>query len=142
MFDPQAFMQTEVQGEQFDTERTPVEPGEYPVLIEECEAKTLGTDNIPALALRLKIVNTGDDNLDGKNLYHTIWLDLDERGALMSGANNNIGLGQLLAALDLNGKPWKATQIPGNVVLVQVRHRVDKKTQEVRDYVAQVAKAA
>lgn len=141
MFNPEEFMQTQVQDE-FETKRSLIPEGEYLVRIDSIEAKTVGAANRPVLSLTLALTNTGDGDLDERRLWHTIWLDIDERGALMSGSNKNIGLGQLLTALDLNGKPWSPAELNGQVVMIQVAHGLNKSSGELEEKIRRLVKAA
>jgi len=141
MFDPDAFMQTTIE-DAFEEKRSLIPAGEYMATVENLEAKTVGEANRPIINMRLRLVNTGDEETEGRVLYHTLWLDMDERGALMTGPNKNIGLGQFLSALGLNGKPWNPTMFEGQVVLIQVSHGMNKRTGEMEERIPRVAKAA
>lgn len=131
MFDPEQFMQQTTEST-FETERTLIPPGEYQALIDECSAKVLGEKNSPALGLVLHPINVDQEildevpNVEDIKLYHTIWLDISESGGLATGTNKNIALGQLLEAIGKNGKPWSPMDIPGNVVMIDLTHRVNK----------------
>lgn len=141
MFDPQAFMNTTVE-EEFKTKRELIPAGEYMCQVENVEARVVGEANRPILSVQMSIINTGDEAIDGRRLYHTIWLDLDEQGNLMSGANKNIGLGQFLAAVGLNGKPWSPGQLIGTVVTTQVKHGINKSNNEMEEKIGRIVKAA
>lgn len=138
MFDPESFMQTAVEGD-FDTKRQLIPAGEYQAVLDTIEPKTVGDDNKPILNCRLKLINTGDEDLDGRVVFHTIWLDVNDNGALDRGAGKNIGLGQLLEALNLNGKQWSPAELAGQPVQIILGHRFDKRNDEMRENVSKFA---
>jgi len=138
MFNPDEFMNTEI-AEEFATKRELLPPGEYQAMIEEIEAKTIGEANWPILSLRYKIVNNPEEDIAGRILFDTIFLDVDEKGSLIRGPNKNIRLGQLLAALGLNGRPWRPAMLTGQVVMLHVTIRQNKKTGDMENNVQKVA---
>lgn len=141
MFSPEEFMNTTVEGE-FETKRTLVPVGEYTAMIESLEAKTVGDDNKPILSVKYKLVNTGDEETDGRFVYDTVWLDVDDRGSLMRGPDKNLKLGQILEAVGLNGKPWSPGMLQGQVIMIQVNQSLNKRTNEDENRVGRIAKAA
>jgi hypothetical protein len=140
MFNPEEFMQSTFEDE-FETSRSLIPNDEYQAVIQEIEAKTVGAESRPVLSVRFALVNSGDEALDGRVLYHTVWLDMDERGALLRGPDKNIGLGQLLSAVGMNGKSWSPPQLTGQVVLVQVGTRQNKNTGEMLNNITRIAAA-
>lgn len=138
MFSPEEFMNAEFDGE-FATKRELIPDGEYQVMIEEVEAKTIGEANYPIFSLRYKIINNSDEEVDGRTIFDTIWLDLDERGALVRAPGKNIRLGQLLEALGLNGKPWRPGQFAGQVLMAQVKTRQNKRSGDMENVIQKVA---
>lgn len=142
MFNPDEFMNTSFDSnEEFETKRSLIDANEYDAVIEEIEARLVGDDNKPILSTRLKLVNTGDDNIDGRNLFHTIWLDMDSQGALQYGKDKNIGLGQLLAAVGLNGKPWNPGMLKGQLIHIKVGQRFNKRTEEMENVVQRITES-
>lgn len=140
MFNPDTFMSQTIE-ESFEDTRSVIPPGEYMVNIDDITPTVIGAENRPILRVRFVIVNSGDDELDGRVLSHIVWLDLDSSGALMTGKDKNIGLGQLLTALGLNGKPFSPGQFIGQVVVVQVYNKVNKNSGEQEAAVARVVAA-
>lgn len=141
MFNPEEFNNTTFEGE-FETKRTLVPAGEYTVRIEECTAKQIGEANYPILSMRYALTNTGDEALDERQIFDTIWLDVTEQGSLERGPDKNIKLGQLLAALGLNGKPWSPAGLVGSPLIVTVTHSQNKKSGEMEARVSRYAEAA
>ncbi len=141
MFDPQAFMNETVE-DTFEEKRTLVPAGEYMTTVEDVEAKTVGEANRPILSIRLRIVNSEDPEANERLLFHTLWLDITDSGALDTGPNKNIGLGQFLSALGLNGKPWSPGALIGQVVLTQVTHGLNKRSGEMEEKITRIAKAS
>lgn len=139
MFNPEEFMNTQQEAEGFETKRTLVPQGEYTVVIEQLDAATVGDDNKPVLKARYKIVNAPDAELNDRLLFDTIWLDVDDRGALLRGADNNIRLGQLLEAVGLNGRPWAPGMLVGQVLFVKVSVTLNKKSGEEENRVTKLA---
>ena len=141
MFNPEEFMNTTTEGE-FSTQRELVESGEYSAIVEQLEAKTVGDRNLPIISVRYKLINTGQEGLDGRIIFDTIWLDVDDAGNLMRGPGKNIRLGQLLEAVGMNGKAWSPGQLQGQPVLVAVGQRQNKRSGEMENTISKVAMAA
>lgn len=137
MFNPEEFMNAEFEGE-FSTKRELIPDGEYQLMLEELEAKTIGEANYPIFSIKYKIINNSDEDLDGRPIYDTIWLDVDERGALVRAPGKNIRLGQLLEALGLNGRPWRAGLLTGQVLMAQIKTRQNKRSGDMENYIQKV----
>lgn len=144
MFNPEEFMNTNFDGgEAFETRRTLVPASEYTSMIDKIEAKLVGeNDDKPIFSVTHKLVNTGDDALDGRMLWDTIWLDLDSAGNLERGADKNLRLGQYLESVGLNGKPWSPGMLQGQVVMIKVTQSLNKRTGEEENRITSVTKAA
>jgi hypothetical protein len=141
MFDPTTFADTTIE-DSFEEKRSLIPPGEYMMTLEEVEPRVVGERNLPILSVRLRIVNSGDEEADNRVIYHTVWLDMDDAGSLLTGPNKNINLGQLLSALGLNGKPWSPNQLAGNVVLGNLSHTLNKRSGEMEERITRFAKAS
>lgn len=147
-FDPDAFMSgttTEANAEKFD----PIPEGDsYHGVIEKAEvnqfrgkkdpSKTYTSLNItwaiddPALAEKL-----GRQSLTCRQ---SVFLDLNDNGALATGANKNVGLGRLRKALGQNqpGKPWSPAMLEGaGPCLLKVEHVING--EDTYDQVTKVA---
>lgn len=138
-FNPDAFMNTEIEGE-LSTRRIPVPEGEFPAVVEDVKAGTVGRDEPkPVLRVVWKI-----DDMDGyvqgvtgredNKLEQLIFLDLTEQGGLDMRDGQNIGLGRLRKALGQNqpGQPWAPTYLIGQSAKIVCKHRADKNDPEVK----------
>ena len=125
-FNAEAFMTTEVEG-QLETQFTPIPEGEYRGVIKEVKADVT-TKGSPVL----EVIWIIDDQevrdligMDEPTSRQTIWLDVNEQGALEFGKNKNIGLGKLREALGQNdGSPWSPAKLMGCPATVSIKHRV------------------
>lgn len=125
-FNADQFMQTEVEG-QLDTEFTPIPEAEYPGFIKEVKPDTTAKGS--NLIEVIWVVN--DDavreliGLEEPTAKQTIWLDINEQGALEFGKNKNVSLGKLRDALGQNdGKPWSPLMLLGQPAIVNIKHRL------------------
>lgn len=122
-FNPDTFMQEE-QNVELDTEFTPIPEGEYSGIIKDVKA-----DTTPKGAALLAVTWLIDDEevrehtgMPEPTCRQTVWLDLDASGHLAAGANKNVGLGKLRAALGQNdGSPWSPTMLVGQPAQVYIK---------------------
>lgn len=116
-FNPQEFLNTETEA-QFETRYRPIPEGEYMAQVDSLNAKRLDTGEIilDVLYELLDCDKMKDDlGIHGKALSkQALWLDY-ENGILAEGANKNIKLGRLRAALgqDKKGKAWSFNHLIG-----------------------------
>lgn len=127
VFDKEAFMHAEVQGE-METERTLPSPDEYLAMVYGCEAVERGDS--PALNLTLDFIDEKalqDTGMDRVLLSDSLFLDI-ENGALALGKNKNTKLGQLREAVGQNSPgPWSPAMLDGAGPLkVKFDHRFNK----------------
>ena len=109
-FDPELFQNTTQEAE-FSTEEIPVPEGEYNAAIASVKPRQ-GGDSV-MLDLFWKIDSPGIEDADGRMSKQTIFLDINDGGQLDFGKGKNVQLGRLLAALNLNGKPWTPQGLKG-----------------------------
>jgi hypothetical protein len=134
-FNAEAFLSTEVEGIG-ETEYTPIPEAEYSAVIKEVKA-----DSTPKGSPLLEIIWIIDDQgvrdllgSDEPTVRQTVWLDINEMGVLEFGKNKNIVLNRLRDALGQNdGKPWKATDMLGQVATVDIKHRLGNEGQVFAD---------
>ena len=126
-FNADAFMATEVEQE-LETEFTPIPEKDYPALVKEIKPSVT-----PNGSPKMDVFWIIDDQEVRTLLGHdepmakqNIWLDFHPTtGALEFGKNKNIGLGRLRDALGQNtGKPWKPSDLLGQVATVSIKHRL------------------
>ena len=146
-FNPEQFLQTE-QSEKLESKYTPIPEEDYRAIIDEVDSQLVGKEkDRPVLYVTYSILDEDLKeklNLQKVTVRQTIWLDVNESGALVVGTNSNVKLGKLLEALDLNGKPWSPKAIVGGgPVLIHVGQRKDENDPEVvYNDVKRVAKIA
>lgn len=143
MFDTNTFLQTTFT-EENSTRREPIPVGEYQATVENIKPDV--TQNGAAL-LRVtwKLQDFTNDEVNGRLVDQTIWLDLTSSGGLDMSKGKNTGLGRLREACGQNqpGKPWQPGMLIGSVATVSVSHRADKENPEIiYDQIKGVAHAA
>ena len=137
VFNPEAFMNTEVDSEN-STRMLPTPEGDYLAAVEEVKADTVGNDSKPVLRVKWGLQDndgsieaaTGRKNVAIEQL---IFLDLTGSGGLDMGEGKNVQLGRIRKALGQNkaGQPWAPSMMNGQVATVTVGHRADKNDPEV-----------
>jgi len=147
-FNPDLF-EAQVVEDANETNRTPIPAGMYSATIDEYKFEEVDTKAGKRVILRVTW-EIYDDELrqsmgrDKITVRQDIWLDV-EGGSLKFGANQNIGLGRLRAALGQNtpGKAWGFHNLSGaGPVNIEIAHRHDKNDEtlvydEVKRVVAQ-----
>ena len=144
-FDPDLFMQQETELE-LETDFTPIPEGEYQAVIKSLTTNVVGANNTPVLNVMWIIDDQEVRDFTGMpepTCRQSVWLDVNDNGALESGANKNVGLGRLRDALGQNdGKPWSPSMMEGQVAMVQIKHTPAKDgSGNIFSNVVQVAKA-
>jgi hypothetical protein len=143
MFDTNTFLQTTFT-EENSTRREPIPVGEYQASVENVKPDV--TQNGAAL-LRVtwKLQDFTHDEINGRLVDQTIWLDLTPGGALDMAKGKNTGLGRLREACGQNqpGKPWQPGMLLGAQATVSVTHRADKEDPAIiYDQIKSVARPA
>ena len=134
-FNAEAFLNTEVEGVG-EVDYTPIPEAEYRAVIKGVKA-----DTTPKGSPLLEVIWIIDDQgvrdligMDEPTVRHTVWLDINEQGALEFGKNKNIALNRLREALGQNdGKPWSAAQMLGQVATINLKHRLGDQGQVFAD---------
>lgn len=124
VFDPEIFLQGTIEDE-FETEFTPVEPGDYQAAIVKVGSNSGNGTNGPWAVFNVTWgLNIPGSDDDGRQVRQSIFLDLTDDGRLATGKNKNVQLGKLLDALGLKGQPWSPQQLEGRPATVNVENRV------------------
>ena len=138
-FDPEAFMGTETTDD-MDTQVIPIPEDEYTAVVEKVEARLTKVDNVEKPVLEVTwLIDDTDGSVqkatgrDKNTVRQSIWLDVNESGALATGPGKNIGLGRLREVFGQNkaGKAWNPNMLTGNPARILVNQRVDKNDPEV-----------
>lgn len=156
-FDPAAFEQMTID-QANETKSTPVPEGDYTAIVDsaavhgvEIKSGERAGQTVPVLQV---IYHLQDDdgklkkllNRDKVTVRDDVWLDLTESGALAFGPNQNVRLGKLREACNLNkpGKPFTMKMLEGQgPVAISVTQITDKNDSTiVYNRVARVGKAS
>lgn len=153
MFDPDAFLSGTVDQE-MDTSIPPIPEGNYKAIVEEVGARESGEYKLLDVTYELLEGEMGEgldeikEQLGRKKLTvrQSIFLDVDESGAIAIGDGKNIGLGRLREAAGQNrsGQPWSPLMLKGvGPLVIGVTQRPDKNDEtKVYNDVRRVAAAA
>lgn len=147
-FNADAFLQQTVSEKMADS-RTPVPEGDHLTQIEELSFKDGTTkDGKPWVQMTIKAEildpNVASEmGVENAYLYHRIFLDLTDDGALALGVNKNVELGKLRTAANQNGDDeWNLGMLQGATVGFVVEHRMNDNSEpfaEVRGYYSEEA---
>lgn len=125
-FNPDQFMQTSIKGS-MSTEIIPIPEGEFTGIIQKVDARLTGKQNDRAV---LDIHYLVDDEevrkvtgMEKPSIRQTVWLDIDDSGALDLSEGKNVGLGRLREAVGQNtDAEWAPPMLIDQVVKIQVKH--------------------
>lgn len=127
-FDPQAFLDSQLGGEQkFSTKFESVPEEEYNAMIMKITGRSATTnEGVPLTFLDVtwRIDAPGMDLADKKQVRQSVHLDFTPDGMLSNKRGENVYLGQLLEALSLNGKPWSPRTLESGIARIKVTQRV------------------
>lgn len=145
-FDPANFLSMEVDSA-FSTVFTAVPEGDYPAQIIEVIPREVATKNGDRIIVGVKWMVTDPSvaeaiGIDEPTVKQDLWIDQDDNGALSTGVNKNIALGNLRDVLNQNepGKPWSFAHLIGGSATISVRHSITD-NQRVMANVTNVSKA-
>lgn len=143
-FDVEQFASTTIE-EASSTEYVPVPDAEYNAVVKS--HKILGPKNegqSPIFKVMWQLDCPENEDAHDKIVPQTVWLDISEQGALLTGKGKNVQLGRLREALDQNtpGQPWTFAMVDGQVGRVQTKQRVNDDTGEIFSDVVAVTKLA
>ena len=137
VFDPDTFMHQEIESSN-ETIFTPIAEGDYTVMVDGLDAKSIVTKNGLATVLKVTLLLIDEEvlatiDMDKPTVPLDLFLDLDESGSLAMGNNKNVQLGRLREAVGQNieGTPWAPSQLLGaGPLMAKVGHRWNKETGE------------
>lgn len=146
MFDADVFMTQQVDAPMATTLQG-VPDGEYVAMVGDFDSsafKTIPVKGEDRYVLEIPFL-IQDDALKAKlgreQITHreTYWLDFDANGALATGPDKNVRLGQLRAAVGQNvaGQPWAPAMLRGMGpvrIAIKSTTKVNPQTQESRTY--------
>lgn len=130
------------------TTMDPVPEGEYDALVDgfTIRAVTTKRGEVPVMDVTWMIP---DEDLKARlnremvTARQTVWIDLNEDGSIAVGPNQNVGLGRLRAALNLNKKGFMFSQLTGaGPARVLITHRANSDTGDVYSEVKKVVPSA
>lgn len=133
-FNPDTFLTQETDA-QLETEFVPCPAGEYQGSVDKVRPRKFTIDNeeravldISWLILDLDGKIEAETGMERNVVQQTLWLDVNEQGALETGKGKNIGLGKLREALGQNksGKKWSPGMLMGQGATVVVSEYIDK----------------
>ena len=132
-FNPEEFMQTTTE-EATSTEYVPIPEGEYNAVIDKVDGRETQKGS-PVMDVTWKLDAPDVEDAHEKIVRQSIFLDLSEGGALLTGKGQNVQLGRLRAALGQNtpGQAWAPSMLQGNVAVVTVKHRMGDEGQIYND---------
>lgn len=117
-FDPEAFMRQETT-EQNETRFEPVPEGEFVAMVDDLVIRNPKDSVIADISWEIKDeelrARLGMDDSRKILVRQSIFLDVEESGALSFGPNKNVQLGKLRSALGQNesGQPWSFEMLKG-----------------------------
>lgn len=133
VFDPQAFMNSQVQGAN-DTQFKPCPAGEYPAVIDSATPRQWTSKKDPSKSgVAVDVAWSIDSGAvlselgrDKVVVTQGVMLDLTPAGGLDIGTGKNINLGRLREAIGLNdaSQPFAFNMLVGKVARVKVEHEV------------------
>ena len=130
-FDPQSYLNATMTGANATVSK-PVPVGIYLAVLMKPEIKTWQGKKDPTMSgIKLSFQCEIQDPVEGfsikPNVRGEIMLDTDDNGALKFGENDNVRLGRLRKALNMNdpAKPWTFAAFEGQMLKISVKHRVD-----------------
>ena len=153
-FDVNAFENMIIE-EASETKTTPVPEGAFPAIIDGQRIKTIKIKSGPREGQEVPILEvtydlTDEDgklkevlNRDKVTVRQDIWLDVNDQGALAFGPNQNVALGRLRDACDMNapGRPFSFSMLEGQgPVMVHVTQFANPETGDVYNRVPKVEK--
>lgn len=136
MFDPNKFMQSNFNGK-LDTVIPALPEDDYRAVVDDVTHREIQTKEGLRHVLRLRWKLTDENKLlaigrKSASVNQDIWLDLTPDGALDEGEGKNIGLGQVLEALNLNGQQWSPGTLKGmGPAILRIAPRPDQKNPEI-----------
>jgi hypothetical protein len=131
-FDPDSFLNAEVQGE-MSTKLIPAPVGEYMGIVDDVKARTWQSKDGSSSGVALDVSwSIEDENVkqlvkrDKVVVRQGIMLNLDDSGRISTKEGDNVGLGRLRQALNMNdpSKPFTPSMLVGQMGKVVVTHRM------------------
>jgi hypothetical protein len=107
-FDVSVYENAVIEGSS-ETKAVPIPEGAYQGIVDKVRIKAIKVDGAekPVLEVIYELTNTSEDlkkllNRDKILVRQDLWLDLTEQGAVAMGPNQNLGLGRLREACNMN----------------------------------------
>ena len=134
-FNINEFMQTSTT-DNMATEYAPVPEGEYPAVITKTEGRETKTGKA-IMDVFWKIDAPDAEDANERQVRQSIFLDMSDGGALLTGKGMNVQLGRLREAIGQNipGQPWAPSMLEGMVALILVKQRFGEGEYEGKVYV-------
>lgn len=120
-FDPDLFLNTQVSSE-FSTQAVPIPDGEYAATIDTVTGRQAKDSTI--MDILWQIIPVGNEAADNRKVRQSVFLELNDGGALDGGKGKNVQLGRLLEGLGINGQPWSPATLRGKVAKIKVTSRM------------------
>jgi len=126
-FDPDTFM-SQTTEESCETTYKPIPEGDYQAVITKVEGRNPKGNAILDVHWGIDDPSLGAElGIENPTVRQSVFLDVNDQGALMTGANKNVQLGRLRDAVNQNapGQPWAPSMLEGQVARISVKHRID-----------------
>jgi hypothetical protein len=127
VFDPDTFMSMSTE-EADETKFRPIPEGEYNAVITKIEGRTPKGNSILDITWAIDDESVrAETGMENPMVRQSLFLDINKEGGLERGANKNVQLGRVRAALGQNnpGQPWSPGMMEGQVAKIAVKHRID-----------------
>lgn len=146
-FDPNQFLEQE-QTDAMETEYKPVPEGVYTVMIfdnpdndnQRLTIRPVNTKNGVGyvMDIPMQIDAPGNEEAHQKNVRWSSFIDFTPENGFEFGPNKNVKLGQVRAAVGQNepGKPWRPTDLIGEILQAKVEHDSEGKYANVTEVAA------
>lgn len=136
-FDPNAFLNTEVKGE-LDTSLPPIPEGTWDAQVDKVAARAVTDRNGNQRAIMDVTWAVLNDEvkkattMEKPTVRQSVFLDVNEQGALDFSKGKNVQLGRLRDAVGQNtNKVWSPTMLEGQIAKVVTKQRPDENDPEI-----------
>ena len=148
VFDPDAFLNTEVDGA-LATTIPPIPEDDFRATVDSVVARSFETkkgETRHVLEITWEILDESVKEvtkLDKPTARQTVWLDITPQGSIDMSEGRNVGLGRVREAVGQNGSgPWSPAMLVGSVALVHIVNTpASDGSEDVYNNVKKVARA-